>query len=71
MHYRRVIAKNPLLSYRRQWWPHQRGTRYQLLEPALERKLVPDYLLTNSVLRNFMFTAMVTNCTYLIKNLSK
>ncbi|XP_060645595.1 chromatin-remodeling ATPase INO80 [Drosophila nasuta] len=60
LHYRRVLAKQPLLSYRRQWWPHQPATRYQLLEPTLERKLVPDYLLTNSVLRKFIFTAVTS-----------
>jgi len=60
LHYRRVLAKQPLLSYRRQWWPQQRATRYQLLEPTLERKLMPDYMLTNSVLRKFIFTAMVS-----------
>ncbi|KAM8704251.1 hypothetical protein ACLKA7_008795 [Drosophila subpalustris] len=61
LHYRRVLAKQPLLSYRRQWWPHQRATRYQLLEPTLEQKLVLDYLLTNSVLRKFIFTAMTSS----------
>ncbi|KAH8406673.1 hypothetical protein KR222_002340, partial [Zaprionus bogoriensis] len=61
LHYRRVLAKQPLLAYRRQWWPHHRDTRYQLLEPVLERKLVPDYMQKNSVLRNFIFTAM-TSC---------
>ncbi|XP_023166084.2 chromatin-remodeling ATPase INO80 [Drosophila hydei] len=60
LHYRRVLTKQPLLAYRRQWWTDQRAPRYQLLEPVLERKLVPDYLLTNSVLRNFIFTAMTS-----------
>lgn len=59
MHYRRVMEKQPLLSYRRQWWPEYKESRYQLLEPLLERKMVLDYMLTNSVLRNFIFTAMV------------
>ncbi|EDW14836.1 chromatin-remodeling ATPase INO80 [Drosophila mojavensis] len=60
LHYRRVLARQPLLAYRRQWWPHQRAPRYQLLEPTLERKLVPDYMLPNSVLRNFIFTAVTS-----------
>ncbi|KAH8359538.1 hypothetical protein KR093_007388, partial [Drosophila rubida] len=60
LHYRRVLAKQPLLAYRRQWWPQQRATRFQLLEPTLERKLVPDYLLTDSVLRKFIFTAVTS-----------
>ncbi|EDV98617.1 chromatin-remodeling ATPase INO80 [Drosophila grimshawi] len=60
LHYRRVLEKQPLLSYRRQWWPHLRNTRYQLMEPLLERKLLPDFMLTNSVLRQFIFTAMTS-----------
>lgn len=65
MHYKRVMEKQPLLSYRRQWWPEYQETRYQLLEPLLERKLVPDYMQTNSVLRKFIFTAMVRVITFL------
>ncbi|ALC46989.1 Ino80, partial [Drosophila busckii] len=61
LHYRRVIDRQPLLAYRCQWWPQQRASSYQLLEPTLERKLMPHYMLTDSVLRNFIFTAMTSN----------
>ncbi|XP_033245825.1 chromatin-remodeling ATPase INO80 [Drosophila miranda] len=61
LHHRRVLEKYPLLSYRRQWWPHLKATFYQLLEPMLENKLVPQYMLSDSVLKNFLFTAMTTN----------
>ncbi|KAH8369105.1 hypothetical protein KR009_001061 [Drosophila setifemur] len=64
LHYRGTLVKYPLLAYRREWWKNidkRRATRYQLLEPMLENKLIPAYMLTKSVLRNFVFTAMTTN----------
>jgi len=59
LHYRRVLEKYPLLAYRRFWWKKQPDSRYQLLEPMVENKLVLDYLPEKCVLRNFLFTAMV------------
>jgi len=59
LHYRRVLEKYPLLAYRRFWWKKQPDSRYQLLEPMLENKLALDYMPPNSVLKNFIFTAMV------------
>ncbi|XP_020814037.1 putative DNA helicase Ino80 isoform X2 [Drosophila serrata] len=61
LHFHRVLEKYPLLAYRRFWWKKQSASRYQLLEPMLENKLIPDYMLTDCVLRNFVFTAMTTN----------
>ncbi|KAH8344440.1 hypothetical protein KR084_011817 [Drosophila pseudotakahashii] len=61
LHYRRVLEKYPLLAYRRFWWKKQPASRYQLLEPMLENKLVLDFMPTKSVLQNFVFTAMTTN----------
>ncbi|KAI8045964.1 hypothetical protein M5D96_002155 [Drosophila gunungcola] len=61
LHYRRVLEKYPLLAYRCFWWKNQRNSRYQLLEPMLENKLVLDYMPSNCVLKNFIFTAMTTN----------
>ncbi|XP_041630288.1 chromatin-remodeling ATPase INO80 isoform X3 [Drosophila kikkawai] len=61
LHFHRVLEKYPLLAYRRFWWKKQRASRYQLLEPMLENKLIPDFMLTDCVLRNFVFTAMTTN----------
>ncbi|KAH8292007.1 hypothetical protein KR054_003340 [Drosophila jambulina] len=61
LHFHRMLEKYPLLAYRRFWWKHQRASRYQLLEPMLENKLIPDYMFTFSVLKNFVFTAMTTN----------
>ncbi|KAH8280021.1 hypothetical protein KR018_001348 [Drosophila ironensis] len=60
LHYRGVLEKYPLLAYRCEWWKKQRSSRYQLLEPTLENKLIPAYMLSDSVLRNFVFTAMTT-----------
>ncbi|XP_017060734.1 chromatin-remodeling ATPase INO80 [Drosophila ficusphila] len=61
LHYRRVLEKYPLVAYRRFWWKKQPDSRYQLLEPMLENKLVLDYMPSDSVLRNFLFTAMTTH----------
>ncbi|EDV43381.2 uncharacterized protein Dana_GF18461, isoform A [Drosophila ananassae] len=61
LHYRVILEKYPLLAYRREWWKKHRASRYQLLEPMLENKLIPDYMLPSSVLRNFIFTAMTAN----------
>ncbi|KAH8277069.1 hypothetical protein KR026_004774 [Drosophila bipectinata] len=66
LHYRVILEKYPLLAYRREWWRKNRAsswitTRYQLLEPMLENKLIPDYMLPSCVLRNFVFTAMTAN----------
>nr|NP_732413.1 INO80 complex subunit [Drosophila melanogaster]Q9VDY1.2 RecName: Full=Chromatin-remodeling ATPase INO80; Short=dINO80 [Drosophila melanogaster]AAF55658.2 INO80 complex subunit [Drosophila melanogaster]AFH41853.1 FI17525p1 [Drosophila melanogaster] len=61
LHYRRVLEKYPLLAYRRFWWKKQPDSRYQLLEPMLENKLALDYMPPNSVLKNFIFTAMTAN----------
>ncbi|XP_068153269.1 chromatin-remodeling ATPase INO80 [Drosophila tropicalis] len=61
LHYRRLLMKYPLLAYRRQWWPDLRSSRFQLLEPMLENKLCPDFMFTDSILRQFMFTAMTSN----------
>ncbi|XP_016960527.1 chromatin-remodeling ATPase INO80 [Drosophila biarmipes] len=61
LHYRRVLEKYPLLAYRRFWWKKQPDSRYQLLEPTVENKLVLDYMPEKCILRNFIFTAMTAN----------
>ncbi|XP_030374870.1 chromatin-remodeling ATPase INO80 [Scaptodrosophila lebanonensis] len=61
LHYRRVLVKYALLAYRRQWWAFQHNSRFQLLEPTLERTLMTDYLASHSDLRPFIFTAMTAN----------
>ncbi|XP_044313365.1 chromatin-remodeling ATPase INO80 isoform X2 [Drosophila rhopaloa] len=61
LHYRRVLEKYPLLGYRCFWWKKHLASSYQLLEPMLENKLVLDYMPSDSVLKNFIFTAMTTN----------
>ncbi|XP_011184935.1 chromatin-remodeling ATPase INO80 isoform X1 [Zeugodacus cucurbitae] len=60
LHYRRRLLQYDLLAYRRQWWPHYKSTRFQLLEPLLENPLQPSFMLQQSVLRNFLFTGVTS-----------
>ncbi|XP_011206736.2 chromatin-remodeling ATPase INO80 [Bactrocera dorsalis] len=60
LHFRRRLLQYALLAYRRQWWPHYKSTRFQLLEPTLEQPLQPSFMLQQSVLRNFLFTGVTS-----------